>query len=131
MTFIDDYSRCGAVYFMKQKSEVLKKFKEFETDTTSGSSRRIGALRTDNGGEYLSKDFMEYLQMKRIRHERTVPHTPEQNGIAERMNRTLMESARAMMAHAGLPGRNSSHSRNRTPTTAIKTEKTPYERWYG
>ena len=57
VTFIDDYIRCFAVYFMKHKSEVLDKFKEFEVTTTNAAGRAIGTLRTDNGGEYLSCAF--------------------------------------------------------------------------
>ena len=53
-------------------------------------------------GESTCQEFEEYLKLKGIRHELTIAHTPEQNGVAERMNRTLMESARAMIAHAGL-----------------------------
>ena len=97
-TFIDDYSRCCAVYSLKRKSEVFEKYKEFEAIVTNECGQKIAALRTDNGGEYLSKEFEEYLKLKGIRHELTIAHTPEQNGVAERMNRTLMESARAMIA---------------------------------
>ena len=50
----------------------------------------------------MSGEFKTYLKSKGIRHELTVPHTPEQNGVAERMNRTLMESPRSMIAHVGL-----------------------------
>ena len=138
VTFIDDYSRCCSVYFLRHKSEVMEKFKEFEAGAMNASDRRIGTLCTDNGGEYLSKEFEYYLKFKGIRHELTVPHSPEQNGVAERMNRTLMESARAMMSHAKLPNSywaeavsTAAYVRNRTPTTAIKEDKTPYERWYG
>ena len=102
-TFIDDYLRCCNVYFFKHKSEVSEKFKEFEASITNESDIRIRTLRTDNGGEYLSGEFKEYLKSRGIRHELTVPYSPQQNGVAERMNRTLMESARAMIAHAGLP----------------------------
>ena len=100
MTFIDDYWRCCAVYFMRYKSE---KVKEFEAYTTNEIGQRIGTLRTDNGGEYLSTEFKTHLKGKGIRHELTVAHSPEQNGVAERMNRTMVESARAMIAHAELP----------------------------
>ena len=138
VTFIDDYSRCCAVYFLRNKSEVPEKFKEFEAITTNECGQKIGTLRTDNGGEYLSREFKAYLRSKGIRHELTVAHSPEQNGVAERMNRTLVESARAMIAHAGLPNRywaeavaTAAYVRNRTPTTAIKQNTTPYERWYG
>ena len=102
VTFIDDYTRCCAVYFMKHKSEVFDKFKEFEATTTIDAGRAIGTLRTDNGGEYLSSAFQNYLKERGIRHELTVPHSPQQNGVSERMNRTLVESARSMIAHAGL-----------------------------
>ena len=72
---------------MKHKSEVLDKFKEFEATTTNEVGKAIGTLRTDNGGEYLSTEFQNYLKVKGIRHELTVPHSPQQNGVAERMNR--------------------------------------------
>ena len=137
VTFTDDYSRCCSVYFMKHKSEVLEKFKDFET-TIASSEERIRKLRTDNGDEYVSKEFEAYLKSKRILHEVSVPHSPEQNGVAERMNRTLMESARSMLSHAGLSNRywaeavaTAAYIRNRTPTAAFKEEQTPYERWYG
>ena len=138
VSFIDDYSRCCAVYFMKHKSEVMEKFKEFEASATNESSQKIGKLRTDNGGEYLSQELKAYLKSKGIQHELTVPHSPEQNGVAERMNRTLVESARAMIAHAGLPNSywaeaiaTAAYVRNRTPARAIKEDTTSYERWYG
>ena len=103
VSFIDDYSWCCAVYFMNSKAEVFEKFREFEAITTNESGQQIGTLGTDNGGEYVSKDFEAYLISKGIKHELTIAYTPEQNGVAERMNRTLMESARAMMSHANLP----------------------------
>ena len=138
VTFIDDYSRCVSVYFLKQKSEVLKKFQEFEAIVTNESGEKIVKLRTDNGGEYMSVEFQEYLKSKGIKHETTVAYTPQQNGIAERMNRTLMESARSMMAHGHLPNRfwaeavaTASYLRNRSATTALEDGKTPFEKWYG
>ena len=100
--FIDDYTRCFVIYFMKHKSEVLDKFKEFEATTTNAAGRAVATLRTDNGGEYLSSAFQNVLKEKGIRHELTVPHSPQQSGVLERLNRTLVESARSMIAHAGL-----------------------------
>ena len=79
---------------MKHKSEVLDKFKEFEVTTTNDVGRATGTLRRDNGGEYLSTEFQNYLKEKRTRHELTVPNSSQQNGVSERMNRTLVESAR-------------------------------------
>ena len=60
-------------------------------------------LRTDNGGEYVSMEFKDYLRSKGIRQKLTVSYSHTQNGVAERMNCTLMESARTMIAFAGLP----------------------------
>ena len=88
-------------------------------------------LRTDNGGEYISTVSGV---SKGIQHELTVAYTPQQNGIAKRMNRTLMESARSMMTHAHLSNRfwteaiaTAAYLRNWLATTAFEDEKTPYE----
>ena len=136
VTFIDDYSRCVTVYPMKHKSEVLEKFKEWEAAVTNQADCKIKTLRTDNGGEYTSTEFEDFLKEKGIRHETTVPHSPQQNGVAERMNRTLQEAALSMILHAGLSKAfwaeavcNAAYVRNRVITTA--TTVTPYERWYG
>ncbi len=64
VTFIDDYSRSCAVYFLKRKSEVFEKFKEFEALVTNECGQNIATLRTDNGGEYLSAEFQQYLKAK-------------------------------------------------------------------
>jgi len=120
VTFIDDYSRCCSVYFMKHKSE------EFEAATTTDSKNRIRRLRTNNGGEYISKEF---FRSKGIFHEFTVPNSPQQNGVAERMNRTLTESARSMLSYAGLPKgywaeaiATAAYVRNRVSTTAFRED---------
>ena len=138
VTFIDDYSHCVSVYFLKHKSEVLRKFQEFELLVVNESGGRIVKLRTDNGGEYVSTEFQEYLKSKGIQHELTVAYTPQQNGIAERMNRTLMESARSMMSHARLPNHywaeavaTAAYLKNHSSTAALEDGTTPYEKWYG
>jgi len=136
VTFIDDYSRYVKVYFIRHKSEVLQKFKEFEAAATNEADCKIGILRTDNGGEYMSSEFEAFLKCKGIRHETSVAYSPQQNGVSERMNRTLLESARAMICHAGLSKsfwaeavNTAAYIRNRVTTTS--TGQTPYERWYG
>ena len=99
ITFTDDYSRCCKVYFLKEKSEALEKFKEFKA---SFETKSIKALRADRGGEYLSEEFSCYLKKYGIRAELTAAHSPQQNGVSERMNQTLVEAARSMLTHAGL-----------------------------
>ena len=138
VTFIDDFSRCCSVYFIKHKSEVLDKFKEFEAVTTNDCGKRIGVLCSDNGGEYLSDKFKEYLELKQIHHELTLPYSLQQNGVTERMNRMLMESARSMMSHTKLPDKywaeavaTAAYVKSRTPTNYIKQDRTPFENWYG
>ena len=84
VTFVDDYSRCCTVYFLKSKAEVLDKFKQFETCVANDSCKSIALLRRDHGGKYLSQEFESYLELKGIHHELTVLYSPEQNGVAER-----------------------------------------------
>ena len=86
----------------------------------------------------MSNEFKEYLKQKGIRHETTVPYTPEQNGVAERLNRTLCEKARSMIAHAGLPKKfwaeavaTSVYLKNKLPTRSVESDTTPFELWYG
>ena len=64
---------------------------------------KVKCLRSDNGGEYIDGGFNEYCTAQGIRMEKTIPRTPQQNGVAERMNRTLNERARSMRLHVGLP----------------------------
>ncbi|KAJ0456158.1 putative RNA-directed DNA polymerase [Helianthus annuus] len=97
ITFIDDYSRKAWVFFLKFKSEALNFFKTFKAQNERQSGHLIKILRTDRGGEYCSKIFQDYLKMNGIRHQLTNSFTPQQNGVAERKNRTLMELSRSMM----------------------------------
>ena len=138
VTFTDEYSRATSVYFMTRKSEVLDKFREFEATVVGETGQRIGTLRTDNGTEFVNQDFARYLQNRQINHETSAPYTPQQNGIAERVNRTLVEKARALMLHAGLAKSywaeavaTAAYMKNRTPTRSLVGDITPYERWYG
>ena len=103
LTFTDDYTKYVTVYFLKNKSEVLSRFQEYESMATNATGLKIQTLRSDNGGEYTSKEFTKFCTSKGIVHQLTNPYTPEQNGTAERLNRTLIESAKSMLFHAGLP----------------------------
>ena len=64
---------------------------------------KVKCLRSDNGGEHIDRGFSEYCAAQGIRMEKSIPGTPQQNGVAKRMNRTLNERARRMRLHAGLP----------------------------
>ncbi|GAB1600790.1 hypothetical protein Ahia01_000357100 [Argonauta hians] len=133
VTFIDDKSRFVWIYVLKHKREVPQKFSEWKTMVEKFTGKNIKTLRTDNGGEYTSKEFEDYLKKEGIKHEYTVPKTPEQNGVAERMNRTLVEMVRSMLSDSKLPKKfwaealsTASYIRNRSPTNAVEG-MTPYE----
>ena len=130
LTFIDDYTRYTWVYPLKTKDQV---FMEWKALVEKSVGKKLKTFRTDNGGEYTSNQFEDYLKGEGIRHECTIPKTPEQNGVAERLNRTLVESARSMLLDAKLPHKfwaeavsTAAYLRNRCPTKAVKG-MTPYE----
>jgi len=74
------------VYIIKTKDQVFQCFVEWKALVEKASKKKIRTFRTDNGGEYTSSQFETYLKTEGIRHELTVPKTPQQNGIAERLN---------------------------------------------
>lgn len=102
LTFIDDASRKLWVFFLRSKDQVFRYFKEFHAMVERKIGKLLKCLRTDNGGEYTSKVFKDYCSKHGIRHEKIVPGTPQHNGVAERMNRTIMEKVRSMIRMAGL-----------------------------
>ena len=97
ITFIVDYSRKTWIYFLKAKSEVFEKFKEFKALIENLSDKKIKTLRSDNGGEYTSKEFEAFCKDAGIKRELTTPYNPQQNGVAERKNRTIMEAVKTMI----------------------------------
>ena len=105
VTFVDDYTHHVWVYIMKSKCEVFGLFIDWKTLVENVSGRKVKTLRTDNGGEYTSREFELYLMREGINHETTIPHTPEQNGVAERQNRTLIEGVRTLLFDSKLPHR--------------------------
>jgi hypothetical protein len=135
LTFIDDFSRCTWVYFLKLKSEVFDKFLAYKALVEKQSGHQIQRLRTDNGGEYVSNNFTSYCTTQGIQMQHTVPYTPQQNGVAERKNHTLKEMANCMIQSKGLSLQYwveaincANYIVNRTPTKALKNI-TPDEAW--
>jgi hypothetical protein len=100
--FIDDYSRKTWLYLLKTKDEVFNKFQEFKEEIENLTNKKIKTLRTDNGGEYTSKEFIAFFKSTGIRRELTVPHNPQQNGVAERKNRSIEETIKALLNDQGL-----------------------------
>ncbi|KAH9670424.1 hypothetical protein KPL70_016984 [Citrus sinensis] len=137
VTFIDDYSRRCWVYPIKKKSDVFSVFKEYKARVELESSKKIKCLRTDNGGEYTDGEFLAFCKEEGIQRQFTVAYTPQQNGVAKRMNRTLTERIRVMLKTAGLPNsfwaeaaKTACYIVNRSPSTAIGL-KTAMEMWTG
>ncbi|MCO5605001.1 hypothetical protein L7F22_059176 [Adiantum nelumboides] len=136
VTFIDDFSRFCWVYPLKAKSDVFAVFQHYVSMVENETGCKVQTLRTDRGGEYMSGAFKDFLGKKGIKHQCTMPYTPQQNGVAERKNRSLMEMARCMLKAKSLPHKLwmeavacAAHVLNRCPTRALKTI-TPYESWY-
>lgn len=138
LLFVDDFTRMSWVYFLKQKSEVFLMFKKFKALVENQSGCKIKRLRSDGGGEYTSREFNKFCQECGIERQVTVPYSPQQNGVAERKNRSLMEMARTMITDQGLPYKfwaeavyTSAYLQNRLPTKANEDVITPIEKWSG
>ena len=132
ITFIDDASRYCYVYLVHTKDEALDKFKIYKQEVELHKNDLIKVLRTDRGGEYYDP---VYFQSTGIIHQTTAPYSPQQNGIAERKNRTLKEMVNSMLSYSGLSEGfwgeamlTACYILNRTPNK--KSKNTPYELWH-
>lgn len=138
VTFIDEFTHYIVIYLLTYKSEVLKCFQDFVAKSDAHFNTKVVNLYCDNGGEYLSNEFKEFCAAKGITYHLTVPYTPQQNSVAERMNRTITEKARAMIHGAELDKRfwgeavlTAAYLINISPTKALSVNKTPFELWHG
>ena len=154
ITFIDDYSRWTSVYTMKRKSDAFECFRKYKAyaekhtgervsslnviHRTNQSHEQVKSIRTDNGGEYLSNSFKLFLQEHGIAHQLTVAYTPQQNGVAERLNRTLLDLVRSMLISKQVDKKfwaealsTAVYVRNRMTSRSLPANVTPYHRWMG
>ena len=102
VSFIDDYSRKVWIYLLKRKADVFNTFKQFRALVEKSIDRSIKCLRTNNGGEFTSMEFENYCKEAGIERHKTTFYTPQQNGVIECMNRTLLERERSMLSNAKL-----------------------------
>ena len=102
VSFIDDFSRNTWIYFLKNKSKVFDKFKEFKALVENQIQKKIKVLRTNNSGEFCSKEFEEFYKKCGIAQHKTTPYTPEKLVVTKRMNKKLMEWGRSMLSGARL-----------------------------
>ena len=133
LTLIDDQTRYAWVYVLKHKDEVFNKFHEWKVMVEKSTGKKLKVHRTDNGGEFTSREFGEFLKEESIKHELTVLKCPQQNGVAESLNLTLMEIVRSMLAGFKLPQTfwaealaTAMYLCNQCPTKAVQ-DKTPFE----
>uniref|UniRef100_A0A2N9FGP9 Integrase catalytic domain-containing protein n=1 Tax=Fagus sylvatica TaxID=28930 RepID=A0A2N9FGP9_FAGSY len=135
VTFIDDCTRYCYVYLLRSKDEALESFIHYKKEVENQLNKKIKVLRSDRGGEYESP-FGEFCSQHGIVHQTTAPYSPQQNGVAERKNRTLKEMMNAMLISSGLPQNlwgeailSANYILNKLPQK--KLDKTPYELWKG
>ncbi|KAL2242583.1 UNVERIFIED_CONTAM: Retrovirus-related Pol polyprotein from transposon TNT 1-94 [Sesamum indicum] len=137
LSIIDNYSRKVFVFLMKHKSEVFDKFEKWKIFVENQTSRKLKSLRTDNGLEFCNQQFSEMCDKFGIRRHKTNPYTPQQNGVAERMNRTLLDKVRCLLISSGLPKTfwgeavlTAAHLINMSPSVPL-SGKTPDFMWNG
>ena len=121
---------------MRHKSETFEKFKKFQNEVENQRVKKITALRSDHGCEYLSHEFSDHLKSCGIVPQLTPPGTPQRNGVSKRHNRTLWDMVRSMMSQSELPLsfwgyalETTAFTLNRVPSKSV--DKTPYEIWTG
>ena len=136
ITFIDDFTRFGHVYLISHISKALDCFKRYSTLFENQLNTKIKSLRTDRGREYLSDLFKAYCGEKGIARQLTIPYMPQQNGVAKRKNKTLLDMVRSMIAQEKLPISfwggvlmTTTYILNRFPSKSIPS--TSYEVWKG
>lgn len=120
---------------MKNKSEAFSCFKRYKVLVENQLNKKIKILRSDNGREFCNKEFDDHLKNSGIIHQRSNPYTPEQNGLAERFNRTVVEKARCLLFDAELDkqfwaeaSNTAVYLQNRTVSSTLNG-KTPFELW--
>lgn len=138
IVFVDDKTRLPSLYLMERKSQALEKLERYVGDLATPEGLRIGTLRSDDGGEFMSADFKAYCVGNGIKREVTARYSPSQNGVAERMMRTIVEMAKAMLFHFNLgkewwgpAAQYAVYIIARCPTSALQDMGIPYEAWWG
>ncbi|GJQ93956.1 putative RNA-directed DNA polymerase [Tanacetum coccineum] len=136
LTVVDDYTRAVWVFLLKSKNEVFNNIVSFYNLIKNQFEKNIKVFRSDNGTEFINNQVDSFLKINGILHQTTCPYTPQQNGVAERKHRHLLNTARALMFQGGLPLNmwtesilTATYLINRLPT-AVLAGKSPYELVY-
>jgi hypothetical protein len=125
------------VYLLKSKDQAVDYFVKYKAEVENFTGCRIKTLRSDRGGEFLAGVFAGVCEQAGIKRQLTTPYTPQQNGVVERRNRTVMEMARSLLKSMKIPGRfwgkavrHVVYLLNRLPTKVLG-DVTPHESWIG
>ncbi|KAJ1530147.1 hypothetical protein ONE63_005078 [Megalurothrips usitatus] len=137
VTFIDDLTRYTYIGLLKSKDSVFDKFQQYKALVERHTGGKIKNLRSDNGGEHVNEKFKWYFRNEGMLNQHSVARNPQQNGVSERANRTLLEKVRALLKGAGLHHKfwplalhTAVFLKNISPTKAVKN-MVPYEAWTG
>ena len=130
---IDDHSRYMWSILLKEKGEAFERFKKFKAIVERETGAKICTFRTDRGGEFCSREFQNFCETSGICRHLTAPYSPQQNGVVERRNRTLLGMTRSILKHMSMPNylwgeavRHSTYLINRVATRVLVSQ-TPYQ----
>jgi hypothetical protein len=133
---MDDFSKFSFVFFLKGKFEVPQVFENFHKFVTTQQGIPLKIIRSDNGGEFVNKRMTEFCHKNGILHQTSIPYTPQQNGVAERLIRTLSDITRCLLIDSGVDEKfwaeamnHGNYIRNRVPLS--DSGIIPFEIWFG
>nr|AAG60200.1 putative gag-pol polyprotein [Oryza sativa Japonica Group] len=137
LLLVDDLSRYMWVMVLGSKGEAADAIRHAQAAAEAECGRKLRVLRTDNGGEFTAAEFASYCADEGIQRHYTAPYSPQQNGVVERRNQTVVGMARALLKQRGMPAIfwgeavvTAAYILNRSPTKALDG-RTPYEAWHG
>jgi len=137
LLLVDDATRFMWVSLLTAKSATADAIKRVQAEAEKVCERKLRVLRTDNGREFTAAEFADYCADEGITRHYSAPYSPQQNGVVERRNQTVVAMARALLKQRGIPAKfwwevvvTTVHLLNRSPTKSLQG-KTPYEAWHG
>jgi transposase InsO family protein len=137
LLMVDDMSRYMWLVLLSANSDATKLIKQVQAEAEAESGKKLKVLRTDTGGEFTSSSFIDYCNELGVRRHLTAPYSPQQNGVVERQNQTVVGTTRSMLKAVGMPGKfwgeafmTAVYTLNRSPTCNVEG-RTSYEAWHG
>ncbi|WVZ79227.1 hypothetical protein U9M48_026831 [Paspalum notatum var. saurae] len=136
LLLVDDSSRFMWLRLLTAKDQAAEAIKEIKARAEMETGKKLKVLRTDRGGEFNSEEFARYCAGEGVGRHLTAPYSPQQNGVVERRNQTVVGMARSMLKAKGMPAAfwgeavsTAVYILNRSPTKSLE-DKTPFEAWH-